>query len=30
MRYDCLIVDDEVTLSQGTQEYIELFGVSTA
>ena len=30
MNYDCLIVDDEELLSLSTQEYFELFGVSTA
>jgi len=30
MEYDCLIVDDEVALSQSTREYFELFGVRTA
>ncbi|MDR2957007.1 MAG: response regulator transcription factor [Coriobacteriales bacterium] len=30
MRYDCLIIDDEDVLSLSTQEYFELFGISTA
>ena len=25
MRYDCLIVDDEVMLSENTREYFEMF-----
>lgn len=28
MKYDCLIVDDEVELGQATCEYFEMFGVS--
>jgi len=30
MKYDCLIVDDEVMLSQNTCEYFNMFGVKTA
>ncbi|MEK4328856.1 response regulator transcription factor [Paenibacillus sp. FSL R7-0312] len=30
MRYDCLIVDDEVELAETTSEYFNLFDVSTA
>lgn len=30
MRYDCLIVDDEVMLSENTREYFEMFGIKTA
>lgn len=30
MNYDCLIVDDEVTLAESTSEYFNLFGVITA
>lgn len=30
MRYDCLIVDDEVMLSTNTCEYFNMFGVKTA
>lgn len=30
MNYDCLIVDDEVTLAESTSEYFSLFGVVTA
>jgi two-component system response regulator RegX3 len=30
MRYDCLIVDDEIELAETTREYFNLFDVSTA
>ena len=30
MKYDCLIVDDEVMLSENTREYFEMFGIKTA
>ena len=30
MRYDCLIVDDEVMLSENTREYFEMFNIKTA
>ncbi|MDR2611271.1 MAG: response regulator transcription factor [Clostridiales Family XIII bacterium] len=30
MNYDCLIVDDEIALSQSTSEYFNMFGVATA
>jgi len=30
MKYDCLIVDDEVMLSENTVEYFEMFNVKTA
>ena len=30
MRYDCLIVDDEVMLSENTLEYFEMFNIKTA
>ena len=30
MKYDCLIVDDEVMLSENTLEYFEMFNVKTA
>ena len=30
MKFDCLIVDDEVMLSENTCEYFEMFGVKTA
>jgi len=30
MKYDCLIVDDEVMLSENTLEYFEMFGIKTA
>ncbi|MCL1994904.1 MAG: response regulator transcription factor [Defluviitaleaceae bacterium] len=30
MRYDCLIVDDEVMLSENTQDYFNMLGVKTA
>jgi two-component system response regulator RegX3 len=30
MRYDCLIVDDEVMLSENTVEYFEMFNIKTA
>jgi len=30
MKYDCLIVDDEVMLSENTREYFEMFDVKTA
>ena len=30
MRYDCLIVDDEIALSESTCEYFNMFDVSTA
>jgi len=30
MKYDCLIVDDEVMLSENTCEYFEMFGIKTA
>lgn len=30
MKYDCLIIDDEVMLSENTREYFEMFGIKTA
>lgn len=30
MKYDCLIVDDEVMLSENTLEYFEMFNIKTA
>jgi two-component system response regulator RegX3 len=30
MKYDCLIVDDEVMLSENTREYFEMFNIKTA
>ena len=30
MKYDCLIVDDEVMLSKNTSEYFNMFGVKTS
>jgi two-component system response regulator RegX3 len=30
MKYDCLIVDDEVMLSENTRDYFNAFGVNTA
>ena len=30
MKYDCLIVDDEVMLSENTQEYFNMFDIKTA
>lgn len=30
MRYDCLIVDDEVMLSENTRDYFNMLGVKTA
>ena len=30
MKYDCLIVDDEVMLSENTREYFEMFDIKTA
>jgi two-component system response regulator RegX3 len=30
MKYDCLIVDDEIALSQSTSEYFNMFDVKTA
>ena len=29
MKYDCLIVDDEVNLANNTCEYLNMFGVTT-
>jgi len=29
MKYDCLIIDDEVMLSENTVEYFEMFGIKT-
>lgn len=30
MKYDCLIIDDEVMLSENTREYFEMFNIKTA
>lgn len=30
MKYDCLIIDDEIALSETTLKYFEMFGVKTA
>ena len=30
MRYDCLIVDDEIELAQATSEYFNMFEMKTA
>jgi len=30
MKYDCLIVDDEIMLSENTREYFEMFNIKTA
>ena len=30
MKYDCLIVDDEVMLSENTRDYFNALGVKTA
>lgn len=30
MKYDCLIIDDEVMLSENTREYFEMFDIKTA
>jgi two-component system response regulator RegX3 len=30
MKYDCLIIDDEVMLSENTREYFEMFNLKTA
>lgn len=30
MKYDCLIIDDEVMLSENTLEYFEMFGIKSA
>ena len=29
MKYDCLIVDDEVELANNTCDYLNMFGVNT-